>query len=278
MYTYSVWSSERGPHTTGIIASLARAHAERDDRVLVVDFTPPGDGLTEYFGLEPGDESDENVVSHLIEENDDPFEELILSAEPGVDIVPTHEHLADLGNTLKQNAKLAEISASSSKYEYPKSEQLHRVLSDSKVFYEYDIILIDAGSGVNQRAYNGVYAAQNVLITIEAGANLEDVTTDLEDIRDTLESIDVEPLGTVPTGVEPDNAGDIGGSSADLPSMGISITDCPSLFEDARVARSSFLEFETNEGYRQLEPHERRIVDSIAKLAEDIATTLKNPC
>ena len=278
MYTYSVWSSERGPHTTGIIASLARAHAERDDRVLVVDFTPPGGGVTEYFGLEPGDESDENVVSHLIEENDNPFEELIRSAEPGVDIVPTHEHLADLENTLKQNAKLAEISASSRNYEYPKSEQLHRVLSNSKVFYEYDIIVIDAGSGANQLSYNGVYAAQNVLIPYEVDADLETVTTDLEDIRDTLESIDVEPLGMVPTGVEPDNTGNRADTPADLPSPDISIADCPSLFEDARVARSSFLEFEANEEYRQLEPYERSVVDSITKLAEDIATTLKNPC
>ncbi|AHG02217.1 hypothetical protein HALLA_20160 (plasmid) [Halostagnicola larsenii XH-48] len=278
MYTYAVWSSERGPHTSGIIASLARAHAERDDRVLVVDFTPPGDGLTEYFGLEPGDEGDENVVSHLIEENDDPFEQLIRSAEPGVDIVPTHEHLADLENTLKQNAKLAEISSSSRNYEYPKSEQLHRVLSDSKVFYEYDIILIDARSETNQHAYNGVYAAQNVLIPYESGTDLEAVTTDFEDIRDTLESIDVEPLGTVPMGIDPNNTGDLGGASGDLPSMGISIADCPSLFEDARVARSSFLEFDANEEYRQLEPHERSVVASIEELAEVIATTLKNPC
>ncbi|SFT00064.1 ParA family protein [Halostagnicola kamekurae] len=277
MYAYSVWSPERGPQTTALIAGLARAHAERDDRVLVVDFTPPGDGVSEYFGVEPGGESDENVVTHLIEENDDPFEELAEPVEPGVDLVPTHEHLADLENTLDQNAMLAEISASSRNYEYPRSEQLHRVISDSKAFYEYDIILVDAGSGTDQHAYNGIYAANRVLLPYEAGGDPEAVTAGFEDVQNALESIDVVPLGTVATGVEPGETGDRGDTPPDLPSMDSSIADCPSLFEDARVACSSFLDFEQNEEYRQLEPNERNVVESISKLAADIATTLKNP-
>ncbi|MDJ1434030.1 ParA family protein [Halostagnicola sp. A-GB9-2] len=281
MHTYSVWSSERGPQTTAITASLARAQAERGDRVLVVDFTPPGGGLTEYFGLETQDRYEENIVSHLLEEDTEPFDELIRSAESGVDIVPTHDYLAELDSILEQNAVLSEQSAPRIGYEYPKTEQLHRVLSDSKVFYQYDIILVDSGTGINQCAYNGVYAAPNVLIPFEAGTQVETLESEFETIEETLDSIEVDVLGTVPTGLESDGTGEyannIADVSAELPATGIGIDDCPSLFEDVRVAKTSFHEFEANEEYRQLEDHERDILESVEELAEYVSTELKPP-
>lgn len=281
MHTYSVWSSERGPKTTAITASLARAQAERGDRVLVIDFTPPGGGLTEYFGLEKQDRYEENIVSHLLEEDSEPFDELVRSAEPGVDIVPTHDYLAELDSILEQNAVLSEQSAPRIGYEYPKTEQLHRVLSDSKVFYEYDIILIDSGVGTDLRVCNGVYAAPNVLIPFEAGTAIETLENEFEAIEETIDSIDVDALGTIPAGLESDEAEELDSanadSSSDLPATRIGIEDCPSLFEDVRVAHKSFHEFESNEEYRQLEDHERNVLESIEELAEYVSTELKPP-
>ncbi len=279
MHTYSVWSSERGPETTAITASLARAQAERGDRVLVVDFTPPGDGLTEYFGLEKQDRYEENIVSHLLEEDTEPFDELVRSAEPGVDIVPTHDYVAELDSILEQNAVLSEQSAPRIGYEYPKTEQLHRVLSDSKVFYQYDIILIDAGVGTDLRVCNGVYAAPNVLIPFEAGTAIERLENEFQAIGEALDSIDVDALGTVPVGLESGDAEerDSADRPSDLPATGIGIEDCPSLFEDVRVAHKSFHEFESNEEYRKLEDHERGVLGSIEELAEYVSTELKPP-
>ncbi|MCU4925207.1 ParA family protein [Halobacteria archaeon AArc-dxtr1] len=281
MHSYTVWSSEPNTGATTLAANLARAHADRGKRVLAIDFSPPGDGLTAHYGLDPAPDDADNIVLHLLEDEQGAFEELIEPAEPGVDLVPTHSHLDSLSETLAQNATLAELSAPKQNYTYPTSEQLRRVLLDSTVFYEYDLIVIDAAPGVDEHVLNAVYASPHLVVPVDSSDATERVAESVDELEAEFDDANLTVLGAVRNrATSGDATAEASGPGADEGAVSLfsaSIPEAPGLFADARENGCSIFELADDSAHRELEADEQDVLDAFGALAAAVSRRLEDP-
>ena len=195
MISYTIWSEAGGVGKTTMTVTLAEAHRRHGQRVLVVDMDPQDGGATHHLGAEAAreDPDADNLVRHLIGRPKGPFEDLVVNVSDGLDLVPSHNMLGSLERNLLRAQELeADMGG-----DFEPERQLRRVLADTDVHDEYDVIIVDPPATGGQHVYNAVYATSNLLIPLELSAKGRQ---SVEGLRDTVSGIE-DALGDVEVGV-----------------------------------------------------------------------------
>jgi chromosome partitioning protein len=238
MLTYTVYSEAGGVGKTTIAANLAVAHARDGLDVLMIDMDPQDGCLSYLFGV-GGDRSDgsaDNLVRHMIKREQGPFEALVRETEYGVDVIPSHNMLERLTELLLKTAELEEDTHPDPDYEFPKHEQLLRVLKENDVPAEYDVLIIDPPATAGPHLYNALYATRNLVIPLELSGKGEQSVEGLQDLVRGLETelgINIGVLAAVPNEVK--HTTDQATYLAELDELGfdapVTIGDRTSMFE-----------------------------------------------
>lgn len=200
MLSYTTYSEAGGVGKTTTAANLAVAHARAGLDVLVVPLDPQDGDLSHLFGVDDQRaESVDNIVRHMIRRPKGPFDELIRTVEYGIDIVPEHNMLSDLGDYLQREADQAEAMGEA----FGMYAQLLRVLREANVRENYDVLICDPPATEGPHLYNAINATRSLVIPIEPSpkgqasvGGLESVVAGMEDSLD----IDVGVLAAVPIG------------------------------------------------------------------------------
>ncbi|MHC3439180.1 ParA family protein [Natrialbaceae archaeon A-gly3] len=275
MIPYTVWSEAGGVGKTTLATTLARAHANRGQDVLVIDMDPQDGGLTHHFGLDDrkADGEADNLVLHMIGRPRGDFDDLVRSSE-GVDVVPSHNMLGTLADLLSKAAELEEDTNPDPDYEFEKEKQLRRVLVDANVPSTYDVLIIDPPASEGQHLYNAVYATSNLLIPFEPSPKGERSIQGLRDVvnglEDELGDIDVGVLGAVPNKVKGTNVNSKyldALEQEDLPIAPVSIGERGSMLGDAWDNQVTIYELAENDSYRDLRDYEQPTLEKFDELA-----------
>ena len=195
MISYTIWSEAGGVGKTTMTVTLAEAHRRHGQRVLVVDMDPQDGGATHHLGAdaERGDPDADNLVRHLIGRPKGAFEDLVVNVSDGLDLIPSHNMLGSLERNLLRAQELEEDMGG----EFEPERQLRRVLADTDVTADYDVVIVDPPATGGQHVYNAVYATSNLLIPLELSAKGRQ---SVEGLRDTVSGIE-DALGDVEVGV-----------------------------------------------------------------------------
>lgn len=199
MLAYTTYSEAGGVAKTTTAANLAVAHARAGLDVLVVPLDPQDGNLSHLLGVDDdrADPSVDNIVRHMVNRPKGPFEELIVTAESGVDIIPEHNMLSDLADNLRREKEQAEAMGES----FGVNTRLLSVLRDAGVHETYDVLICDPPATEGRHLYNAITATHSLVIPVEPSAKGEASVKGLESlvagIEDTLD-IDVGVLAAVP--------------------------------------------------------------------------------
>jgi cellulose biosynthesis protein BcsQ len=199
MLAYSTYSEAGGVGKTTTAANLAVAHARAGLKPLVVPLDPQDGDLSRLFGVdEERTESVDNIVRHMIRRPKGDFEDLIRSVE-GVDIVPEHNMLSDMGEYLQLEKDQAEAMGEA----FGMHAQLLRVLREAGVPDEYDVLICDPPATEGPHLYNAIHATRSLVIPVEPSAKGRAAVEGLEalvaGLEDQLE-VDIGVLAAVPIG------------------------------------------------------------------------------
>lgn len=154
--------------------------------VLLLDLAGKQGDLAKQFGLwsevTANDEYWPNITtvfqdewSIIAKQIDDAVDQLVLETGEGPDLIPAHEGLDGLDSMLGNIDDIQE--------RYSRLDEFLTEYIDG----HYDIILLDLPGSTSNIAYNGLWAAQNVLAPVKAGpfeeGQAEQLRDDLEEIR-----------------------------------------------------------------------------------------------
>lgn len=201
MLAYTTYSQAGGVAKTTTAANLAVAHARAGLDPLVVPLDPQDGDLSRLFGVDDDREDEEvdNLVRHLVRRPKGSFQDLIVEAEHGVDVVPEHNMLSDLAAHLRHEKEAAEGMGEA----FGMHSQLVRVLGEAGVPDRYDVLICDPPATEGTHLYNAIKATHSLVIPVEPSPKGEASVRGLEDlvagIEETL-GIDVGVLAAVPTG------------------------------------------------------------------------------
>ncbi|WP_327054147.1 ParA family protein [Halomicrococcus gelatinilyticus] len=285
MISYTVWSEAGGVGKTTMSVNLAAAHARRGQRVLVVDMDPQDGSITHHFGAEHlrSDPDVDNIVRHMVERPKGEFDDLVVSAEENVDIVPGHNMLESLERNLTRAAQMEE-DMHDANYRWPKEKQLRRVLADADVPDEYDVLIIDPPATVGQHIYNSIYATSNLLIPAELSAkgsqSVEGLRDVVDNIEETLGDIEIGVLGIVPNKVSDTNVQEEYQerlSGQEIPIAPVSIRERGSMLSEAWKNQVSVFELAENDDYRDLRDYEEGTLEKFDELAAHVTEQFEQP-
>lgn len=198
-----------GTGKTTTAAHLGVALAEQDNDVLLIDLAGKQGDLVKHFGCW------ETVESQIAEEDDWPnistvfqdqwdaiaeklgdaaVDDLILSTDEGVDLIPAHPGLDSL------DAELGNIDDATDRY-----SRLDDFIDEYIEPRGYDAVLIDLPGLTNNVSYNGLWAARNVIAPVEMGPfeseQAEALRADLQKIATNFD-VDVELAMVLPNKVD----------------------------------------------------------------------------
>jgi len=162
-----------GTGKTTTVAHLGIALREHGFDVLLVDLAGKQGDLAKHFGV--WDDYQQRIetdaawpnISTVFDDawstiatklGDDPLDDLIVETGEGVDLIPAHPGLDTL------DAELGNITDAHDRY-----SRFEQFLDDYVDPLAYDIVLIDLPGMTNNVSYNGLWAAQNVIVPIEMG-------------------------------------------------------------------------------------------------------------
>ncbi|MDY6780405.1 MAG: ParA family protein [Halobacteria archaeon] len=162
-----------GTGKTTTVAHLGVALSRAGHEVLLIDLAGKQADLAKNFGL--WDEYEERIeaeddwpiVSTVFREEwsriagklgDDAVDELILETDEGPDLIPTHPGLDGL------ETELNDIEDTHERY-----SRLDEFLNEYVEPLDYDVVLLDLPGSTNNVSYNGLWAARNVVVPVEAG-------------------------------------------------------------------------------------------------------------
>lgn len=199
MLAYSTYSEAGGVGKTTTAANLAVAHARAGLKPLVVPLDPQDGDLSRLFGVDVDrTESVDSLVRHVIRRPKGDFGDLIRTVE-GVDIVPEHNMLSDLGEYLRREKEQAEAMGEA----FGMHAQLLRVLREAGVPDRYDVLICDPPATEGPHLYNAINATRSLVIPVEPSAKGRAAVEGLESLVAGLESqltVDVGVLAAVPVG------------------------------------------------------------------------------
>jgi chromosome partitioning protein len=198
-----------GTGKTTVAAHLGVALAEADEDVLLVDLAGKQGDLSKHFGLwdeverSIADDDDWPNISTVFQDEwdiiveklgDDAVEDLILETDEDVDVIPAHPGLDSL------DAELGNIDSPSDRY-----SRLDDFLTEYVDPLGYDVVLVDLPGITNNVTYNGLWAARNVVVPVEAGvfeaSQLEALEQDLGKMDDNF-GVDVDLSMVVPNKID----------------------------------------------------------------------------
>jgi cellulose biosynthesis protein BcsQ len=245
--TYTTYSEAGGVGKTTTAANLAVAHARRGRDVLCIDLDPQEGSLSYLFEVDD-DRSDgtaDNLVRHLIGRPKGEFRDLIRETdEPGVDVIPSHNMLENLTRNLMKAAEIEENMHPEDDYEWPKHEQLLRVLRENDVPGDYDVIICDPQATPGDALNNAIFATRSVLLPVELSGKgalsirgLDDLVTGLEEEV----GFQVGVLGDVPVGFKRTNT-----QEAQLSELEESDFDLPVVFRERASLMQHMWDFRTS--------------------------------
>lgn len=162
-----------GTGKTTTVAHLGIALNEHGFDVLLVDLAGKQGDLAKHFGV--WDDYQQRIetdaawpnVSTVFDDawptiakklGEDPLDDLIVETDEGIDLIPAHPGLDTLDSELGNINDVRE--------RYSRFEQFLDEYVDPLA---YDIVLIDLPGMTNNVSYNGLWAAQNVIVPIEMG-------------------------------------------------------------------------------------------------------------
>lgn len=211
MMTYTTYSEAGGVGKTTTAANLAVSHARNGHDVLCIDLDPQEGSLSYLFDVddERSDGTADNIVRHLIGRPKGDFRDLVRETEEnGVDVIPSHNMLENLTRNLMKAAEIEEDMHPEGDFEWPKHEQLLRVLKENDVPGDYDVIVCDPQATPGDALNNAIFATRSVLLPVELSGKGALSIRGLDDLVSGLESevgIRVGVLGVVPVGFKRTN-------------------------------------------------------------------------
>lgn len=203
MLSYSVYSEAGGVGKTTLTANLAVAHARAGLNVLVVPLDPQDGDLSYLFDVDHNraDSDVDTLVHHLVGRGKGEFMDLIETVEHGVDIIPEHNRLEDLGETLRKEQEARSDFGES----FPMWTQLQRVLREAEVHKHYDVLLVDPPASSGPHLYNALDATRNLVMPVEPSGKGQASVSGLNDLVSNLEEqleINIGVLAAVPNRVK----------------------------------------------------------------------------
>lgn len=199
MLAYTAYSEAGGVGKTTAAANLAVSHARAGLNPLVVPLDPQDGDLSRLFGVDDErTKSVDNLTRHMIQRPKDEFDDLVRSAE-GVDIIPEHNMLSDLGEYLRREKEQSEAIGEA----FGLHSQLLRVLRDAGVPDRYDVLICDPPATEGPHLYNAINATRSLVLPVEPSAKGRAAVQGLESLvaglQDSLK-IDIGVLAAVPMG------------------------------------------------------------------------------
>ena len=165
MQAYTVYNQSGGQGKTTIARDLAAAHAEVGQCVLLIDMDAQNGSLSNYLGIDDNKRNPDadDLTYHLVEQGQGEFSDLIRTAEPNVDVLPSHKRLNRVDEFLDSHENYIEQTKPDD-WEYPRYERLLEVLRKNDVPSEYDVVIIDPNAKADTVYYMALYATRNVVI------------------------------------------------------------------------------------------------------------------
>jgi chromosome partitioning protein len=165
MQAYTVYNQSGGQGKTTVARDLAAAHAEVGQRVLLIDMDAQNGSLSNYLGVDDTkrDPDADDLTFHLVEQGQGDFADLIRTAEPNVDVLPSHKRLNRVDEFLDSHENYIGQTKPDD-WEYPRYERLLEVLRKNDVPSEYDVVIIDPNAKADTVYYMALYATRNVVI------------------------------------------------------------------------------------------------------------------
>lgn len=267
MLSYAVYSEAGGVGKTTLSYNLAVAHARAGLNVLIVPLDPQDGDLSYLANVddERADGAADNLVRHLVDRGKGEFDDLIETVEAGVDIIPEHDMLEDLGNILQKEQDQRGTMGEA----FPKYTQLKRVLAENDIPKKYDVLVVDPPATSGPHLYNAIAATGNLVLPVEPSSKGQASVAGLEKVVDGLSDelgIDIGVLAAVPNQVKGTRdqeaiIGEIEALGFDVP---VVIGDRTSLFEGCWRQRCS--------AYTYVREHRDRKrdyeIETLAKLDE----------
>jgi len=165
MQAYTVYNQSGGQGKTTIARDLGAAHAEVGQRVLLIDMDAQNGSLSNYLDVDDNKRNPEadDLTYHLVEQGKGGFRDLIRTAEPNIDVLPSHKRLNRVDEFLDSHENYIGQTKPDD-WEYPRYERLLEVLRENDVPDEYDVVIGDPNAKADTVYYMSLYATRNVVI------------------------------------------------------------------------------------------------------------------
>lgn len=212
LHTACAYVEKGGVGKSTTIAHTGVALAREGHSVLLIDLAGKQGDLAKSFGVYEGRSEAwpnistvfkpewDSVVSAIGEDevlyatDDADFDSLVTRTGEGVDLIPSHEGLdsidSELGNKYDGMDRYTQLDSFLSEFVSPR----------------YDVCLLDLPGAPNNVTYNGVFAARNVIVPVQAGmfeaTQILSLDQDLETIRDNF-GRDVDLTMLIPNMTDP---------------------------------------------------------------------------
>jgi cellulose biosynthesis protein BcsQ len=204
MLAYTTYSEAGGVGKTTLAANLAVAHARAGLDVLCVPLDPQDGDLSNLFGVdsERADPEIDTLVHHLADRSAGDFHDLIrtVDSEHGIDIIPEHNRLEGLGDSLRTEQQAHEDFGE----EYNLYTQLRRVLRENGVYDDYDVLVVDPPASSGPHLYNALDATRSLVLPFEPSGKGEASVEGLESLVEGLSAeldVSIGVLALVPNRV-----------------------------------------------------------------------------
>lgn len=206
MLTFTVYNQSGGQKKSTTARDIAAALAEIGKKSLIIDMDSQNGSVSNYLGVDDTkkDPDADSLSFHLIEKPQGDFDDLIRTAEPGIDVIPSHKRMSDLDDYLDKAADF-HSTGKPKDWEYPRYKQLLRVLKENNIRDRYDAIIIDPNAKADDAYYMSLYATRNVLVPavptrtgLESIEGVKDSATNFAKAMD----IDIGLLGVFPVAVD----------------------------------------------------------------------------
>ncbi|WP_255171408.1 ParA family protein [Natrononativus amylolyticus] len=203
MLSYAVYSEAGGVGKTTLAANLAVAHARAGLDVLVVPLDQQDGDLSYLFDVDQDRASTDvdTLVHHLVGRGKGEFADLIQTVEHGIDIIPEHNRLEDLGEALRKEREARSDFGES----FPMWTQLQRVLREAAIHNHYDVLIMDPPASSGPHLYNALDATRNLVLPVEPSGKGQASVSGLDVLVRNLEEqleINIGVLAAVPNRVK----------------------------------------------------------------------------